>query len=72
MKSVLQKKMANDLKMIKSVRVKCSGLYFIYIKNIFFVLLLFLFVCLVYFVSFLTLFKMCIVCLLRFLKYVLF
>ncbi len=53
--------MANDLKMIKSVRVKCSGLYFIYIKNIFFVLLLFLFVCL--FVWFILLvFSLCLKC----------
>ncbi len=54
------KNIPNYLKMIKSVRVKCCGLCFFYIKNIFLV-----FCC---FVSFFTLFKMCLVCLLRFLK----
>ncbi len=57
--------------MIKSVRVKCCGLYFSVTQPFDFSFVV-VFVSLVSFVSFFTLFKMCIVCLLRSLKYVLF
>ncbi len=59
---------ANDHKMIKSVRVKCCGLYFSVTQPFDFSFV----VVFIYFVSFFTMFKMCIVCLLRSLKYVLF
>ncbi len=71
MKSVFKKNIPNDHKMIKSVRVKCCGLYFSVTQPFDFSFVV-VFVSLVYFVSFFTLFKMCIVCLLRSLKYVLF
>ncbi len=64
------KNIPNDHKRIKSVRVKSCGQYFSVTQPFEFSLVLIF--CLVYFVSVFTLFKMCIVCLLRSLKYVLF
>ncbi len=62
------KNIPNDHKRIKSVRVKCCGQYFSVTQPFDFIFV-FIFV---YIFSFFTLFKMCIVCLPRSLKYVLF